>query len=235
MLLVPGGRPARPARRLVIRPRPRQSAGPRRRPPPGTSAGRQTTRARCTAPPGPVTAAGICLGRPGGQLPGRRVGSPDLPRHLPTLIGPKPQVSSEMYLAGGAQTDDNSITFFCVRGGHGGARQGRGRAAGRTCTPDRPGPAAGPPGRHPPGADHRSARRARVREHHHRAAPALGAGADRAAAPLPAAPAHRLGTVALRARPDRRCAARSRGPGREPVGAAGPRRLAARPGTLPPG
>jgi len=44
MLPVPGGRPAGPARRFVIRPRPKWAAGPRRRPPPGTAARRDAPR-----------------------------------------------------------------------------------------------------------------------------------------------------------------------------------------------
>jgi hypothetical protein len=153
MGLVPGGRPARPARRLVIRPRLRNPAGPCRRPPPGTPAGRQATRVRRAPSPGPVLPAGepagVCPGRPAGRCPGRRVGSLDLPGRLPAPEGPWAQVSGEIYLRGRTGTDDNVFnTFSCARGGHGGTYQGRGCAAGRSRPSDRPGPAAGPAGGH---------------------------------------------------------------------------------------
>jgi hypothetical protein len=42
--------------------------------------------------------AGVCPGTPDGRLPGRSVGSLEMPGHLPTLTGADAQVSDEIYL-----------------------------------------------------------------------------------------------------------------------------------------
>lgn len=42
--------------------------------------------------------AGVCAGTPDGRLPGRSVGSLDVPGYLPTLTGADAQVSGEIYL-----------------------------------------------------------------------------------------------------------------------------------------